>query len=128
MKSVDPNNSLPKINISMYSYDSKSISIDLNQKSLIIVWILKILNNQIKALRSKDNSNVIDTNMITKQMDASQIIKSVLKDFDISSSILSNIIIDEMALYRFFTGTAVSAKTQKHDVFLKPTVPGKKSN
>ena len=37
-------------------------------------------------------------------------------------------IIDEMALYRFFTGTAVSAKTQKHDVFLKPTVPGKKSN
>ena len=31
-----------------------------------------------------------------------------------------------MALYRFFTGTAVSAKTQKHDVFLKPTVPGKK--
>ena len=33
-----------------------------------------------------------------------------------------------MALYRFFTGTAVSAKTQKHDVFLKPTVPGKKSN
>ena len=38
------------------------------------------------------------------------------------------IIIDEMALYRFFTGTAVSAKTQKHDVFLKPTVPGKKSN
>ena len=36
-------------------------------------------------------------------------------------------IIDEMALYRFFTGTAVSAKTQKHDVFLKPTVPGSKA-
>ena len=36
-----------------------------------------------------------------------------------------DIIIDEMALYRFFTGTAVSAKTQKHDVFLKPTVPVK---
>ena len=33
-----------------------------------------------------------------------------------------------MALYRFFTGTAVSAKIQKHAVLLKPTVPGKKSN
>ena len=33
-----------------------------------------------------------------------------------------------MALYQFFTGTAVSAKFQKHTVSLKPTVPGKKSN
>ena len=30
-----------------------------------------------------------------------------------------------MALYRFFTGTAVSAKTQKHDVYLKPTLHSK---
>ena len=30
------------------------------------------------------------------------------------TSLISPNIIDEMALYRFFTGTAVSAKTQKH--------------
>ena len=32
MKAVDWNNSLSWINISIYSYDSKSISIDLNPK------------------------------------------------------------------------------------------------
>ena len=41
-------------------------------------------------MRSKDISNVIDINLITKQMDASQIMKSVLKDFGISISKLSN--------------------------------------
>ena len=30
-----------------------------------------------------------------------------------------------MALYRFFTGTAVSEKIQKHAVFLKQNEPGK---
>ena len=37
----------------------------------------------------------------------------------------NTIIIYKMALYRIFTGTAVSAKIRKHAVFLKPTLPGK---
>ena len=35
------------------------------------------------------------------------------------------VIINKMALYRFLTGTIVSAKIQKHAVFLKPTEPVK---
>ena len=34
-------------------------------------------------------------------------------------------IINKMALYRFFTGTAVSAKIQKHAVFAETAVPVK---
>ena len=86
VKAVDSNNRLSWINSSIYSYDSKSISIDLNPKVIHNYLDSENMENQIKALKSKDISNVIDINLILKQMDASQIMKSVLKDLGISIS------------------------------------------